>query len=160
MLMSIHCSRRYCHKFKTGTDHFLLIMSSPLRCKLNKSGHNHSCNRFILLIVILCNPAVNPNQANCQHLQRRNLKWLTATITALTYCSSPYVAPPFCRPTYTAVNLKGGAWSDTLPPRRFAILRIAQSFPKAEFEAAHCRCQRRLTAAAALCAVENAICKL
>ena len=108
MLMSIHCSRRYCHKFKTGTDHFLLIMSSPLRCKLNKSGHNHSCNRFILLIVILCNPAVNPNQANCQHLQRRNLKWLTATITALTYCSSPYVAPPFCRPTYTAVNLKGG----------------------------------------------------
>ena len=56
-------------------------------------------------------PAVLPRTANLKHFQRRNLQWLSAT-------DEPSVSHY---------------------PRRFATLSQPQTFPKAEFGAAHCR---------------------
>ncbi len=102
--------------------------------------------RLIFINITLSNRIVKPNNRYTRQPASHDFPFYSAPdkvyfLTATNRIAMRFAvrsAPPFCYPTKRTDYYKGGTVSGTAA-RRFAILRIAPTIPKAEFGAAHCR---------------------
>ena len=121
-----------------------------------RQAHFIRACRLIFINITLSNSIVKPNNHYTRQSASHDFLFYSApdkvyVLTATNRIAMRFAvcsAPPFCYPADSSNSSKGGTVSGTAA-RRFAILRIAPTIPKAELEAAHSRRRnlKRLTAA-------------